>query len=117
MEGELPKDLFKHVHVQIATKKTSQGGEEGCYRKSSKKVLKRGGGGRGGGGGWGEEGRLLHLAKSVDYIGVVAPRGRGGEEPIDFQHILCWLLSSILYSVMPKVEMGSPRSHVAWETF
>ena len=48
MKGELPKDLFKHVHVQIATKKTSQGGEEGCYRKSSKKILKRGGGGGGG---------------------------------------------------------------------
>ena len=65
---------------------------------------------------------MLQLVKSVDYIGVVVPRGgggerRGGEEPIDFKHILCWLLSSILDSVMHKVEMGSPRSHVAKETF
>ena len=25
MKGELPKDLFKHVHVQIATKKLVKG--------------------------------------------------------------------------------------------
>ena len=63
---------------------------------------------------------MIQLVKSVDYIGVVAPRGereRKGEEPTDFKHILCWLLSSILVSVMTKAEMGSPRSHVARETF
>ena len=67
MKGELPKDLFKHVHVQIATKKLVKGERE--------KVVKIYCKGKGGGGG----GRGRLLVKSVDYIGVVVPRGRGRE--------------------------------------